>query len=165
MTLPSDGATLPHPFPGKPVGIGGWLLFLVIALTFIGPMFGVAATRMAIANAESATPDLVGSPVWSDIKLTQYASITIASALSLAGGLLLLLRKKRGTPQRVMGLIVLVVVVPPVLEYLAYSRISPAFASAMADPLIIQMARGAVSILIWCSYLGLSKRVQNTYVE
>jgi len=165
MTLSSHLATPSHPFPGKPVGIGGWLLFLVIALTFIGPMFGVAATRVAIAGAEQATPDLVGNPAWSAITLTQYAGVAIASALGLAAGLLLVFRKKRGTPQRVMGLMVLVVVVPPVFEYVVYHHINPAFAGAMADPLIIQMARGAVSLLIWCSYLGVSKRVQNTYVE
>lgn len=165
MTLSSDAATMSRPFPEKPVGIGGWLLFLVVSLTFLAPLLGLASTRMAISYAESANQTLADSPLWSELKLIQYGGLAIGSAISVAAGLLLIRSMKRDTPRRVIGLIVLMITVPSIAEYVAFNHVGPRFAIAMEGPIIAQLARGAVYALIWCSYLGISKRVRNTYVE
>ena len=54
-----------------PIGVQGWLRFLVLKQTVIGPLFTFAGTANNISTAERVTPDLLSDPGW-----TQYVAGT-----------------------------------------------------------------------------------------
>lgn len=147
----------------QPAGVGGWLLFLIFALIFLGPLVGSGRMMSDLTQAEVLYPALPELDVWKTYKIVAWILQAIAVALSIYAGRLLLAKRSQDTKQKV---IMLLWASGPVMALVA--MIAPAFVMGMdAMPsfgeVAVPVLSASVSALVWTLYIKKSKRVRNTY--
>ncbi len=140
----------------EPTGVKGWLLFLVIVLTLIGPArgaWGVSSELDALAIAE---PALAASEEWADVLGVAWVTWGFAAIMSIAAGLILLFWRK---PIAVKTVIALLWLMGPLLSMFVVFDTGAEFDGANS----FAVAKSAASALLWTLYLMISQRVKNTY--
>lgn len=133
-------------------GVGGALLFLVVALTILGPLINALMTFSELQLAKEAIPAGGSREEWFVTQLVTWGLFAVYSAVSVTAGLLLLKRHKRSTILIVIGLIWLI---GPILAF------GVAF---IVGDIVGGEGRSIVFSVVWTAYLLRSKRVKNTYM-
>lgn len=144
-------------------GVGGWLLFLICGLIFLGPLMGAGRINSELITAESTYPQLVTLESWVTFKSATWWSFLIVCCISVYCGYSLL---KRRDPRVVRQAKILLWVIGP-LSNLVMGIIVPlaVFGKMESDPQIFgAIIASAVMATIWTIYLSKSKRVNATYV-
>ena len=144
------------------VGVGGWLLLLVVGLTFLGPVMGAGGLASGMMSAESQYPKLKALENWATFKEVTWWSYFVVVCLSFYAGFGLAATREYSAVRRAK---VLLWIVGPVA----------AVVLGMFVPLLIfgkiqydsqffgQLVGSGISAAIWTAYLSKSKRVQATY--
>jgi hypothetical protein len=137
--------------PDDTRGVGGWLLFLCVGLTFFAPVSQAQIAIKALRNLAT-----VRLPIQTLLRLgtvgTIYAGL---AAFSCIAGVMLWLENPKGVS--VAKAYFLVAAAAPILLYSAL-RLS----GMELDLLPIILGRLATST-IWYAYLSISRRVKLTY--
>ena len=141
------------------VGVRGWLLFLVLVLTVIGPALGAWNLISELKSLAAQDPSLVGTPEFVEVTEVSWFIWGIGTFLVFCAGLLLALRHK---PSTVWIAICLLWLGGPILNGLVLLdqlMIGVAIETSQA----IGIVRSIVPALVWSAYLLMSRRVSNTY--
>ncbi|TKR53431.1 DUF2569 domain-containing protein [Allopusillimonas ginsengisoli] len=144
-------------------GVGGWLLWLVIVLMVLTPLFGFGQTSNNLGEAEALYPNLIGLPAWQNYKDSSWVLAWIAAGASFTAGYRLFKFHHPGS----VSLTIAVLWVTPIATTIADSFLANHFLDvSMADAgmeIIAALIKGLLSASIWTAYLKLSRRVRNTY--
>jgi hypothetical protein len=143
-------------------GVGGWLLFLIVGLMWIGPLIAAGVTNSGIRAAETEFPALKATPAWRTFTSTTWWTFLALWCLSFYAGLGLARGRDRAVVFRAQivlwllgpgGVLLRGIVIP----FLAFGRLAPL--SQLLGWLIASTAAAA----IWSLYLSKSRRVRVTY--
>jgi len=147
-------------------GVGGWLLFLIVGLTFLGPLAGAGRINLDIISTESQFPNLKVVAAWSTYKSAIWWSFLVVCCLSFYAGIGL--AKGRDTSMVKRAKILLWVIGP--LANLVMGLFIPitVFGKFDSDPnsqgaFIGALVASIIAAAIWTAYLAKSKRVRATY--
>jgi len=153
----SSDASIEHPS-----GVGGWLLFLIVTLMWLGPLIAAAVTNSGIRAVETEFPPLRVTPAWRTFTSTTWWTFLVLWYLSFYAGLGLAKGRDRAVVCRAQivlwllgpgGVLLRGIIIP----FLAFGRLSPGF--QLLGWLIVSTAAAA----IWSLYLSKSRRVRVTY--
>jgi len=146
-----------------PVGIGGWLLFLIIGMTVLGPLMAIGGTGAAFSSAEQQYPNIVNLSSWSSYKTVTWIVQLIVCVISIWGGYGLATQRNPEVVSRAKtviwinyagAMIVIGMIIPAIML--------PNGGSIAAESLP-KLIAALIPACIWTTYLGRSKRVRNTY--
>ena len=143
-------------------GVGGWLLFLICGLIFLGPLMGAGRINNDIQTAESTYPQIVTLESWITFKSATWWSFLIVCCISIYCGYGLL---KRRDPQVVTQAKILLWIIGPISN-LVMGVILPlaVFGKVESDPQVFGAIIASLAMAaIWTLYLSKSKRVKATY--
>ena len=84
--LSSSVTTLSLDIESGPRGVGGWLLFLIIGIMFLGPSIGAARTNFDYITTECQYPGLASLEEWVSYKNVTWLVFFPISAMSVYGG-------------------------------------------------------------------------------
>lgn len=149
----------------SPKGIGGWLLFFIIAITVIAPLGNIGSTTSDFILVEAQNPLLSNSEEWITFKKIYWFIVICISIYGIASGIFLAKEKK---PTAVENAISYLWVSGPIASFIlsiilpitSFDKISLSNTlSTSVTPMLIS----TISTLIWIAYLKKSKRVKNTY--
>lgn len=145
-----------------PVGVGGWLLLLVLSFIFIGPIFGAARLNFDFMNFESQFPQVLTAPEWSLYKSATWGCYAVASLLSIYAGLGL--ARGRNISVVKQAKIIIWIVGPGVSIVMGLLIPLVVLGSVEYDPEFLGGLIGsAIGPIIWTIYLSKSRRVKATY--
>ena len=136
------------------VGVGGWLGFLAISLTFLGPLFTLGSTASELSMLAREFPNAVGSSEMQTAITASWAIATSYCVISIFAGYRLF---KHHVPSTVPIVICCLWVAGPLLGLVVL---------AMSDgdsQVSVDVVRSIIGVGIWTAYLLRSKRVTNTY--
>jgi hypothetical protein len=143
-------------------GVGGWLLLLVLGLTFLGPLMGAGRLNADFMTAEELYPSLLEIVLWSEYKMASWLCFAIIAVLSIYAGRKLLIVR---TPSVIRFSIVILWVVGP-LASLINAVFLPwlYFGGFKLDANFVGGFIGVcISSILWTAYLLKSRRVKATY--
>lgn len=149
---------------GGPIGVGGVLLFLVVALIFLNPVGGFLKIFNEIAEIERRTPQIRNMDPWTQLKVATYWVHAISSALGIWAGVGLLRERRWGV---VFRAIVVLWIIGPVLSAVS-NQVLPflTFGNMGSGPEVLASLFWSTAVTgIWTAYLVKSKRVRATYTE
>jgi hypothetical protein len=151
---------------GVTAGVGGWLLLLILGLTFLGPIVGAGRINADILSAESQYPNLKEVAAWGTYKSATWWTYLVVSCLSFYAGFGL--AKGRDTSVVKRAKILLWVIGPVASLVMGLLLPMAVFGGTDASPNAIGAYIGSLiaSIIgagIWTAYLSKSKRVKATY--
>jgi Protein of unknown function (DUF2569) len=146
-------------------GVEGWLRYLVVVLTILGPLGGLGETSSELGKTDRMYPALLSLPAWSAFKTACWSIVIAASIVSIIAGIKLW---KVHTPPSVgfakmalwltgpiLAVAILYVLAPSILHV----DLTADYFSSTAGSVI----GSAINALIWTLYLSKSRRVKNTY--
>jgi hypothetical protein len=148
------------PWPNKPDGVGGWLAWLTFSLLFLSPAL---SAFLAYSSTLTSKPP-VAPELWTTVLHTVWVPWGVRTVLCLLMGLLLLKRLRRSTRFIVMVLLWVGVLLPEAVSYAIVAIEQPSWVGAIAPGIGQEIGQMVIPTLIWTIYLGVSKRVQNTYL-
>ncbi|MCB2066536.1 MAG: DUF2569 family protein [Erythrobacter sp.] len=148
---------------GEPSGVGGWLALLVAGLLVLGPLLSLGMTSGELGQAEYTNPQLVGSPVWEQVKFITWIAWFTQAVLSVYAGYRL---TRDFTPSAVRYAVAILWfnnIGINILSFGALALIPSLDATAAVGEMVGSLIAGVVPAGIWTAYLLRSKRVRNTY--
>ena len=138
------------------VGVGGWLAFLVVSLSFIGPLVTLGRTATDIAEVERSNPGVSASSEWSSMVAMAWIYTAIYCIISIFAGYRLY---NHHVPKTVQIVIACLWIAGPGLTIIGLILIGSDQAA------ITDLVRSSITAGIWSAYLLISKRVKNTYSD
>lgn len=141
-----------------PIGVGGWLLLLIIGMTVIGPLMAVGQISVGFMEAERQMADILLGNTWKSFKAVSWIIVLISAALSIYGGLGL----ARGRHWSVVNRAKAILWISGPGAALAMILVGASFFGA-AEPAIGSIIASIIAAMVWTAYLAKSKRVYNTY--
>jgi hypothetical protein len=149
---------------GEVAGVGGWLLFLILGLVFLGPLMGAAHINSDIMSVESQYPRLKTDEAWGTFKSATWLTFLVVCCLSFYAGFGLLKRRDLSVVNRAK---ILLWVIGP-LASLVMGTVLPIFVFGKVESYpqsLGQLVASGIVAAIWTVYLSRSKRVKATYSE
>jgi hypothetical protein len=148
----------------SPSGVGGWLGFLVLGLTALGPALGASQKYQAFSMAEFNSPQLATYAPYISYKTESWVIFIIGAAISIAAGFLLYFRHQ---PSSVRFAVIALWLIFPVRQamylFAANGSFSPQIADTITQDMGVWIIGSVIAAGIWTAYLLMSKRVKNTY--
>jgi len=142
-------------------GVGGWLGFFVVVIAIISPLRLLIGAYINLYTDPQVA--LAYGALWPSIQAAEW-SIIGAALLVHAFITWRLLRVQRWSSVRItIVLIWLLAAGVTWIELVAVSMIAQLPLAALADGIVLEMARPFIFCLIWTAYLLRSERVANTY--
>lgn len=162
VTLEGGQAPVPKGLADGPVGIGGWLTFLILALVLLSPFFGAVRIGSDIASTESQYPNLLTFAAWGTYKSAIWSSYLIGSGLSFYAGLGLFASRKATVVTRAK---VILWIIGPAATVINLLLIPLAiFGKLQSDPRLFGALLGSIFFTtLWTAYLSKSRRIKATY--
>ena len=146
-----------------PVGVGGWLLLLIVGMMLLGPLLGAARLGTDIWMAEQEYPALSSLNEWATYKKAAWGIFLGAAGISFWGGLGLARDKEWSAVTGAQA--VLWITGPASLVVL--QGLLPIFIFGHAGTIDAQFVGALLSSIIaaavWTAYLSKSTRVKNTF--
>lgn len=143
------------------VGVKGWLLFLCVALTIIGPAVTLYSVGSSFGQMSSSFQNLP------DLKLAVMVESIVNLAMSAfgayAGYLLWRIKPKAVMTAKIYFLLFGTFSLLSPSLFLELANLPTEVEKTIEDALIKQATRGLLSSIIWLTYLFKSKRVKMTY--
>lgn len=151
-----------RPNIGGEGGVGGWLLLLIVAFVFLGPLMGAAKLNSEIMAAEVQNSGIKALDAWLNYKAAAWWTHAVTSGLSIYAGVGLL-RGKTMTSVT-LAKVVLWVIGPIASVVLGVALPRIMFGSFEYDAGVTSsLVASAIGAGVWHAYLSRSKRVQATY--
>lgn len=146
-----------------PVGVGGWLMLLVVIMAVLGPLAGLGVTGLEMSDLERQYLYLVTYDWWSSYKSAMWVGMLGFVAAGLWGAYsLCTLRTPVGVFRAKIALWLIypgTVVVSRMMVPVMYLPNGGEVAAQSIAPLLAAL----FWLAVWISYLNKSKRVKNTY--
>lgn len=143
-------------------GVGGWLLLLVLGLTFLGPLMGAGRINADFMSVEDQYPNLKSVAEWSTYKSATWWTFLFVCCLSFYAGLGLIKDRSMLVVKRAK--IILWVIGPLASLILGVFLPVLIFGKSEPDPQFVgSMIASIIAAAIWTAYLSKSKRVKATY--
>lgn len=146
------------PAAGGPVGVRGWLLFLVILLLVARPVFFVASVFDVLRGWETLATAPGNAPYLGG-RLGLEALVTLLAAV--AG--YRVLKLKPGAIRLCKVALSAILVVTPAELFLARAFLAGESFAAEETELLRAAFRTTLFAAVWLSYLQTSRRVRNTF--
>lgn len=143
-------------------GVGGWLLLLILGLTFLGPLMGAARINAEFMSIENQYTNLKLSGQWGTYKSVTWWTFFFVCCLSFYAGLGLIKDRSMLAVRRAK--IILWVIGP--LAGLILGVFLPVLIFGMSEPdsqFVASMIASIIPAVVWSAYLSKSKRVKATY--
>lgn len=140
-------------------GVGGWLLFLVLILIFIGPLRGALETYLTFQELSRSEPGYLETVDGQDTLMGAWLVWGVTTLFSISAGLLLAFRHR---PSSVWFAVVVFWLIGPILNGIILLDFY-VYESQIDGELAFQFGKSFVFPIIWVLYLLLSDRVKNTY--
>jgi hypothetical protein len=153
---------LPSSAPGHPVGVRGWLLFLVLILMWLWPLVSAGRINSDIMAAESQLPELKANAAWHAFRFATWWTLLAFSCLSFYAGLAL----ARGRSRSAVSKAVLVLWVLGPVAMVVMELLIPLLTLGSVNSAKYLVGRLTASIawpVLWTLYLLKSRRVRTTY--
>lgn len=145
-----------------PVGVGGWLLLLVVGLMFLGPFFGASELNRVFMDLEAQNPTLPTVEKWSTFKSASWWTFFVVAVLSFYGGLGLATQRTTKAVARAKK--VLWITGPGAAIAMGFVLPVLVFGESSLTPEGVGGLIGSIGVAaIWSAYLSRSKRVAATY--
>lgn len=143
-------------------GVGGWLLLLILGLTFLGPLMGAGRINADFMSLENQYPNLKSVAQWGTYKSATWWTFLFVCCLSFYAGLGLI--KGRSILAVKRARIILWVIGPLASLILGIFLPVLIFGKSEPDPQFVgSMIASIIAAAIWTAYLSKSKRVKATY--
>jgi hypothetical protein len=143
-------------------GVGGWLLFLICGLIFLGLMIGAGRINADIMAAEAQYPKLSEVAAWSTYKTATWWSFVVVCCISCYSGYGLLKRRDQSVVRQAKVALWLIGPVANILMGLLLPLVI--FGKLESNSQIVGGLIASVIVAsIWTAYLAKSKRVKETY--
>lgn len=145
-------------------GVGGWLLYLILGLMFLGPLMGAGRINTDIISAESKYPALLTVTVWAKFKTATWISFMLICCVSFYAGYGLLKVRHYLAVNRAKTILWFI---GPIAN-LHMGVLLPLFifGKVESDPQVVgAVVTSAIAAAIWTAYLSKSRRVKATYGE
>ena len=143
-------------------GVGGWLLFLIVGLTVLGPLLGTGATFGQFSSLETTYPNLKNNTSWSSYKSFSWTVFVVMAIVGFSAGYRL---SHEHRPETVRYAVICLWVIGPIkvlIDTLGSAAIFNTSPFASGEPLG-QLIGSIIGVGIWILYLKKSVRVKNTY--
>jgi hypothetical protein len=146
-----------------PIGVGGWLLLLIVGMTILGPLLGAARINAEIWMAEEKFPTLLSVDEWITYKTANWWTFFVFAAISFWGGLGLAQRKDWSVVTRAKVVLwisgpVAVLILNAALPAIIFGELD-----ADGESIIGALVGTVIAAATWTAYLSQSVRVKNTY--
>lgn len=153
----------------RPVGVGGWLLFLIFSLMFLGPLASIIEVWANFVTAEEQSPALKSLAVWGRFQTATWVSTVVICCLFFYAGYGLLRRRHYSVVRRTMIILWLLGPVASlhmfvIVPLLSFGKIAAAPGSTGLAAVEGVFADSIIAA-IWTLYLSRSRRVKATYGE
>lgn len=152
-----------------PVGLGGWLILVIIGLVISPFRIGRFLITEHLPLFTDGTWEIITSAdspyyhvLWGPLLVFEVAGNLIMIVLSLTT-LALILRKSRRVPKLIIGMYAFNIAFI-VGDYILVNLI-PAIAEQPDTETMTELIRALVGAAIWIPYFLVSKRVRNTFVR
>jgi hypothetical protein len=151
-----------QPNPVGPAGVGGWLLFLVVMLIFLGPFLGATRIAKDLDSAESQNATLKTLEAWGTYKTAIWLTFLTVSCLSFYAGAGLAKGRDSAVVNRAKFLLWVIgplsaLTIESVIPRLVFGRVE-------WNPDVFQgFFLSIIGAAMWTAYLSKSKRVRATY--
>lgn len=156
---------LPFTTSQSPIGIGGWLLLLVILMMIISPLIGIGETSNAILETENEHPQLINLSEWRYYKTAFWIIVLISVCASFYGGLKLVTTKNKSTIKEVIILLWLSGPIGITMLFSLFGLSAESSDVTVANDYFKLLIKSVMVTTIWTLYLSHSKRVRNTYID
>ena len=144
------------------VGVGGWLLLLIVSLLVLVPLLGAGRLNADIVLTEMGHPNLAKLENWKSYKSALWAVFSVVAALSFWAGFGL----ARSRNASVVGRAKIVLwLIGPLASFVAGVFI-PLLALGKPQAnvqVVVNIVVSALVAALWTAYLSKSKRVRATY--
>lgn len=162
VKLKDDHTSISKGRADGPVGIGGWLAFLILALVLLSPFIGAVRIGGNLASTESQYPNLITFAPWSTYKSAIWSSYLIGSGLSFYAGLGLFASRKASVVTRAKIILWIIGPAASVINLLLIPLV--VFGKLESDARLFGALLGTVFFTtLWTAYLSKSRRVKATY--
>lgn len=147
------------------VGVKGWLLFLMLELAFLGPLFYCLVIVMSESEMEGQFPQLSASLQWTHYKALLWFTYSVLAGISIWGGWGLAQGREWSSVTRAK--VVLWVIGPfgTVIIWLLPYAVFGHLIDRVDSDLIPNLIGHTVVASAWTIYLSTSKRVRATYTR
>lgn len=146
-----------------PVGVGGWLTFLIVIMAVVGPLLGFGVANSETFALERQYPNIVNFDWWSSYKTAVWLGTIVFAAVGVWGGYSLgTVRTPVAVSRAKIALWVLYPGAVVVLHMMVPAMYLPK-GGGMAAMGIGPLLASLFWLAVWIAYLNKSKRVKNTY--
>lgn len=150
----------PGPYGQKPYGVHGVLAWFVFGFYFLGPLYLLGNTSIALGDAESAIPQS-GAPLgWDVYKAYIWVATAVILVWNVRVGYLL---KNRFVPSSANAAKIFLLTAPLLNGLAEETAARVLFNISGGEELLIGTAKSFGHALFWFLYLTISRRVKNTY--
>lgn len=146
------------------VGVGGWLVLLIVGLTILGPLVGFGRMAEEFEMAEKQFPSLLNNPVWHQYKQLCWTIFAATVAIGVSAGYRLW---KIHVKESVRFAIIALWIIGPVAHIVPIVVIGVCFRvnANTIDKVLPSFIVSIMSAGLWTGYLIYSVRVKNTYMK
>jgi len=146
-----------------PIGVGGWLLLLIVGMMILGPLLGAARINAEIWMVEEKFPTLLSVDEWVTYKTATWWAFFVLAAISFWGGLGLAQRKGWSAVTRAKAVLWISGPVAVLILNVALPAIIFGELDVDGEPIIGALVGTVIVAAAWTAYLSQSVRVKNTY--
>ena len=146
-----------------PLGVGGWLLLLVVGMMVLGPLLGAGRINADIMMVEHQYPELATFDKWRTFKSVTWLVFVAVAALSFFGGWGLARGKDWSVVKRAKVILWLTGPVASLVMGVLIPIITFGESNAVDGQFVGAFIASIIAASIWTAYLTKSKRVGNTY--
>lgn len=152
-------------FPDAPRGVGGWLAWLIIALTILNPLFSIFLLASEFGTAEHVNPALLQMPPYVQYKWFSWGLILVCCVVSIGAGYRLWKTHVwKSVREAIFSLWIIGPLSTVVLVAYLYVNFGSLIEKSMMD-ILGSLFRSIFFAGLWTAYLLRSKRVRNTYAR
>lgn len=145
------------------VGVGGWLVLLIVGLTILGPLVGFGRMIDEIEMAEKQFPSLLSNAAWHQYKQISWNVFVVTVAISISAGYRLW---KIHVKESVSFAIIALWLAGPIgnIAQIIIIGISFGLNTNTINKAIPSFIASVIPAGLWTAYLLCSVRVKNTYM-
>lgn len=145
-------------------GIGGWLLFLILSLGVIGPIYGVYNGLGNFQETELQNPEFVNLASWRHYELASWSLFALICVLRIAAATRLVLSRRWSSVRFAIAVMLLCPVLLAVGDFVLMALFfGTNAATSAATTLLADFGKQLFYAALWTWYLLRSVRVRNTY--
>lgn len=139
------------------------MLFFVISLLVLGPLFGPLRTLGSLSMEEHHYPEIIGMADWERFKTAVWVVVFAHAAISIYSGVMMLTKCEPETVVKMKRILWILYPVSVFASNVLVPLVLLPDAGFMAFQGLFSVAVSLIPMFLWVAYLNKSVRVRNTY--